>query len=341
MGHIPSWDDTRPQKRSKGSLSFPTAPIFDLKKLSTKKTLYAVLTCLAIFQVINVLNSKEGTDPNTHASLFVGPSTTSGPLAIPIYKVSKATKTSIATLSDYQSKIASDFPDLVRLPKNSDFFSEVKDEKPWWSIEGHYVYGPGEISYEGVPAEAEGIANPLILIRPDFVGLSIYGSLVWNKATILENNALQKENFPFHPEPDKLDYFPSESRAEVSYDISRFLFRVNEWTEDELTKEDISFLPVTYNAAFFGFPYAALSSRESQNLAQTDWSKIIFTKAPLRFFYKLCGNPEGCNHRSSNFMMRPAIKVKALPATAVFYLWKKFPTKKRSEPDFKFAIFMY
>jgi len=149
---------------------------------------------------------------------------------------------------------------------------------------------------------------------------------------------LQKANFPFHPEPERLDYYPSESRAEISYDISKFLFRANEWTENELTKEDISFFPVTYNAAFFGFPYAALSSRESQNLARTDWSKIIFTEAPLRFFEKLCGNPEGCNHRSSNFMMRPAIKVSDLPATAVFNLWKNFPTKERPEPDFKFSV---
>lgn len=279
---------------------------------------------------------------STQNQLAVGREAKAAKLDIPIYGGKAPVAVSVSELQHLRREIAEKHEDLLA-GQYQDFdllFTNVTSGKPWWSVEGYYFTGKSPRLIEGTPAELLGIANPFLLVVPDFTGLSIRGRLVWDGARTTPA-ALAAPDFPFRPEPQTLEWYPVNFRADVKYSVSNYIDMVNRWTKVPLNETDIRFDAVPYNALEFGYRYAALRLKESSNVLPATDPALV---APLFLTYvnsaDACGNPEGCNVRASLPRQLVNIRATSLPAAAVFGLWKQKPKSAEVDPDFRFAIIM-
>ncbi|HVC09762.1 MAG TPA: hypothetical protein VNH15_07485 [Elusimicrobiota bacterium] len=189
-------------------------------------------------------------------------------------------------------------------------FGGIVDGRPWWGLDGIYGYGEGPQSISGFSQQGSIIANPLLLI-------GLISPLVWtfsgrwaNYWTITSVAAA--------PTPHNLMWDCQSSAASVIYDVSKYLNLTandpDQWTH-VLWME-------AYNARDLGFNYLYLDPTRSKNvkkLGDTHYSEKIVDHAEAS---DNCGYPSGCNDMDSGGGYGMGLRVTALPAVAVFKLWK-------------------
>ena len=221
-----------------------------------------------------------------------------------------------------------------------DVFSGVQGGKPWWGVPGYFYYGKGEQSTAGSSEEARFILNPYLLIGLDFRGLSRWsgrGETFWNEPQVTEA-ALIADNFPFYIEPQDLLWWPRRSRVEVSYDLSEYLRRLNNWTARKMTLQDASFDLVAYNARDFNMNYFYVDYTASFYINKGK-------KPPAAIYIKQhlkqddsCAVPGGCNNMLPNAGEFQDLRIEKLPAKVVIYLWKQKPSAVTNTPDLTYVI---
>jgi len=215
-------------------------------------------------------------------------------------------------------------------------FQNIEDGKPWWGMQGSFIWGEGRHSIDGPAEESRFILNPLLL-----VGANSYTALIWQTEKITHTD-LADASFPLCWLPDSLIYFPGLSLAQVSYPVSEFNRRI-QLKEDKLRFNKArlklnSFGLIAYNARDFGFQYLYLDLAKSINVINVNGcSDAILIKQMLH-----CGNsskyPGGCNNMSPAMPEIDHFAITALPARACVYLWKNKPSSPKDKADFTFYL---
>jgi hypothetical protein len=212
---------------------------------------------------------------------------------------------------------------------------------PWWGLQGHFYFGPGQRSTEGPTEESRFILNPYLLVGAEFRGLSIWSDgdrpLAWDKAHITEQD-LNRPDFPFYCPPSNLRWQPRAAHAEITYDLSRCLAELNRWTLQPLDVAQANFDLIAYNARDMNLNYLYLALESSQNLSKHDP-----TPAPVaisQFIHRgnSCGYPGGCNNMSPHTPQMEGLSIERLPANAAIWLWTSKPTSLNQPPDMTFII---
>ncbi len=276
--------------------------------------------------------------PNQN-SLLLGESSTIKRVELPFEALSGSNRLSKAEIYTIRRNYLSRFPELLKTAYVPDeaVFGTVRDSEGWFGTVGFYFHGPGSKAFEGPPAEGKSIANPLLLIVPEFWGLSIWerGSFIWRRAAITPSDLAQAD-FPYYPSPTQIVYKPREALIEVDYDITAFTISLNRWTTRLAKPTQATFGITAFNARDFGMRYIALNLAESENIANPSQGPVPINDS-LTYYNFLCGPETGCNHRSNADQAFDEITLTKLPASAVFYLWMKEP-KGMAAPDAKYII---
>lgn len=202
-------------------------------------------------------------------------------------------------------------------------YSQIADDRPWWGIRGEFCWGPGKGSIDGPAEETRFLINPYLLLGLDE-----------NKAFILGNRPC----VPVYPHPVALFWYAHESKAVVTYDISRF-FRERKGMPQVLGDYRILSL-VDYNARDFGYEFVSVSPEKSKGVGPVGEGRLFRQACALRAFIHRggsCGYPGGCNNQSPD---EPDVRFKILELPAVLYgkLWKVSPRQVGDDADFTFII---
>lgn len=219
-------------------------------------------------------------------------------------------------------------------------FKRIKDGAAWYSLPGFFYYGPGEKSVDGPSSESRFVVNPFLLVAPEFWGISIWagGHLKWDRARI-ESSGNPIESLPLYPIPDTLEWDARGRAASVTYHVGYFLSQLNAWSSKPVVPERVDFGVTAYNARDLGLRYIYLSLSESSGITDNKLgTEPLLITDHLQFRGSLCGNKAGCNHRDNPIPALDTIKVAALPARCVFWLWRKRPEKASKKPDFRFIV---
>jgi hypothetical protein len=195
-------------------------------------------------------------------------------------------------------------------------FGQIVDGRPWWGLEGQFFYGQGEQSIAGLSEEARFIVNPYLLVAVDFH--------VWWGGQI---TAAELPTLPLTCQPQTLRWQPRAAWAEASYSAACIARQM-----------DAPFYLVAYNARDLGLNYLYLSYADSNHIYKEN-----APQAPLKipqFIHRggSCGYPGGCNNMSPYTAALDDLRITALPAHLVIWLWKTQPASLEQAPDLIFVI---
>lgn len=213
--------------------------------------------------------------------------------------------------------------------------------RPWWGIAGQFYHGPGEHSIDGPAEESRFLLNPYLLVAAEFRGLSIWSNgqraLAWDKARITAGD-LARPDFPFYCPPVSLRWWPIESRAEVTYDVSACLSALNRWTLYPLGITDASFDLTAYNARDLGLEYLYWSPESSQNVSAGQAMQSPIAIPHFLHQGSSCGFPGGCNNMSPHVPELSGLQIQRLPARAVIQLWRDEQASAEQASDMTFVL---
>src|SRR5688572_26979992 len=184
------------------------------------------------------------------------------------------------------------YPDLIvgEYQPSDGVFGQIEDNRPWWGVTGHFYTGPGEASIEGPAEETRFLLNPYLLVGVEFGGL-FYS---WDSARISDFDL--NLSFPFYCEAEQLRWFPSEARAEVTYNLSQYLARLNQWTTRTHGLNEAYFSLIAYNARDLNLNYIYVSYADSVNIFKPDAPTTVYNNPQYLHRGGSCGYPGGCNN---------------------------------------------
>ncbi len=213
-------------------------------------------------------------------------------------------------------------------------FGQITDGKPWWGLDGQFVFGAGDRSIEGKSEEARFICNPFLLI-----GANPWSALIWDTERIEEDD-LSKPDFPFYWSPYALRYCPQKQALQIGYDITRFNENLKRWQHKLKDRNPINrFGLVAYNARDFGYEYLSVSTSESENIVYNANAKSPVKIEQMIHCGDSCGCTGGCNNMSPAQRELDDISFSKLPATVKILLWRKYPGSIQAPPDL--TVYMY
>lgn len=212
-------------------------------------------------------------------------------------------------------------------------FDQIVDGKPWWGMAGQYVWGEGQRSIEGPSEESRFLLNPFLL-----VGANPWTAKIWDGTQITEDD-LKNIDFPYTWKPQELMYWPRRRTATVTYNVTAFNGKLKEMDAKlEKTEDNKNFGLVAYNARDFGYNFLFISDQSSSNIENRykvrgpiEIKQYIHTGDSSKY-------PGGCNNMSPAMDEIDKLTIKALPARATVFLWKKRPPRTTDRPDFTFVL---
>ena len=301
--------------------------------------LIAATTVLLLVQLAWTGYASFGVSSQKRNSLRLGAAAVSKENLITLHQLDSATAITKAQLLAIRRDIMSHSSELLsrQYAPNELLFRLVVDGHPWWSAPGYYYFGKSIEMSPGIPAKSVGLANPLLLIVPEFTTLSAQGGLKWIRSESNDKKPLVSPDFPLYPNPGHLKFYPAGGRASVAYDLTAHLKKLRRWVSE--IPQNLNFATETYNAFDLGFSYVYLSLENSINIANSRRPAAPVTTYSL-FGYSptACGNKEGCNHLQTRLVPYAEIKITALPARAVFKLWRDQPKDLETREDLLFTI---
>lgn len=217
-------------------------------------------------------------------------------------------------------------------------FGQIEDGRPWWGIEGQYLHGPGPRSTAGRSEESRFILNPFLLVAADFTGLTPWSpEFAWDRERI-ESEEPGRTGFPFYCRPARLVWWPADSRAEVTYELSGHLRRLRRLTERPMTLADCWFCLLPDNARDLNLHFLHVPPRTMHNVSQADPPN---EPVPIRHFLHRggsCGYPGGCNNGSPYQPELDGYRVTGLPASLEVLLWHDCPSDVRQPAEMRFRL---
>lgn len=222
-------------------------------------------------------------------------------------------------------------------PSNA-VYGGIQDGAPWWGTVGQFYHGRGLGSIDGPSEEARQVFNPFLLVDVELIGLSIWNNdFVWDKSRITED-VLASPGFPLYCRPRTLTWHPKESRADVVYDLSDYIGRVNSYLVREVSVSDATFTLVANNARDMNLNYYFIPPRDLLRIDRFDE-----TDQPDEIEHTLhrgenCGYPGGCNNGSPRETGLEGYAIEGLPAKIVIKLWRDQPVSVSQPEEMRFTI---
>ncbi|MBX9691153.1 MAG: hypothetical protein K2Z81_02145 [Cyanobacteria bacterium] len=228
------------------------------------------------------------------------------------------------------------YSNLINRPYRPDnnVFGQITDGKPWWGLDGQFVFGAGDRSTEGKSEEARFVCNPFLLI-----GANPWSAMIWDTDKVTEED-LQKSDFPYYWAPSAVRYYPKRQALQIAYEVTRFNENLKRWQHKIKDKTPITrFGLVAYNARDFGYGYLSVETKESENLVYN-----ADKRAPVKIEQMIhcgdsCGCSGGCNNMSPAQAELDDLSFSKLPATVKILLWRNYPGSTQAPPDL--TVFLY
>jgi hypothetical protein len=254
-----------------------------------------------------------------------------GPVDIPINPPGNLSFKSKAEILAARSKLVERCPALLRKPYTpmGAIYDPIEDHRPWWGMQGTFIWGAGKRSIEGVAEESRFLLNPYLL-----VGANSGTALVWNKDKI-DDADLKDSSFPYCWLPDSLHFYPDQALVQTTYNITAFNKELSDRQEKLTVKltETMKFGLIAYNARDFGYNFIYLDPAKSMNITakiKTDRPTLI---RQMIHCGTSCQYPGGCNNMSPAQPGIDEFDCSELPARANIRLWKEPPLSIESKPD--------
>jgi hypothetical protein len=154
-------------------------------------------------------------------------------------------------------------------------FGQIKSEKPWWGIQGQFYFGSGPDGIQGPAEESRFILNPFLLVAADFYGFE----WMYDRSRLTKKD-LGRTDFPFTCYPQSLTWWPDEARAEVAYNVTRWITEVNRWTPQPVYAPSLYFDLISYNARDMNLNYVYIAYDLSLNVAKEN-HPVRLLKSPI------------------------------------------------------------
>jgi len=304
--------------------------------LLTVGALAAMLIALTLVWVIRPRPAAEGDN-----ALLLGAAAQAGTLTIPIARPMALSGLSTSEILGTRSNLLGGQSIQLARPyaPSEAVFGGLRDGLGWMSLEALFITGPGPKADEGLAAESRNLLNPLLLLGAEFWGLSIWDrkNLVWNMTEVERAGA---GTVPLYPRVKLLKYSPQARLLQATWGVTSFLEQVKPFLAAPLGVDHVDFGVVAYNARDLGFSWLALRLEESQQVLNPEQPA-----APVRINDSLadrgdlCGTSRGCNHSNMLLLEFDSLRLAALPAKAVFWLWGEEPVgEKAGEPGLRFEM---
>jgi hypothetical protein len=215
-----------------------------------------------------------------------------------------------------------------------EIFSQVVDGKPWWGLRGTFVWGKGQKSIEGAAEESRFILNPLLL-----VGANPNSAQIWKTDQLGERDFADPE-FPYCWLPKSLKWYPKESLAQVTYDVSSYNKKLSDYKDKLSVAPDAvnRFGLIAYNARDFGYNWISLDLDKSINITADKPEKEPVLIKQMIHCGGSCGFNGGCNNMSPAMPEIDYFRFKGLPARARILLWHDKPQSVNDRPDLIWLI---
>lgn len=278
--------------------------------------------------------------PENRNSLVLGEAAEEGTFGVALAKPLELTGYSTEVILAMRADMLADQPVRLAAPYHpwEGVFAGLRDGRGWMSVDALFMTGPGPHALQGPSAESRSLLNPLLLIGAEFWGLSIWdqGNLTWDGERLQE----AEREVPRYPALTNLEYTPRARVARATWGVSAFLEQVQPFLAAPLGGEKTDFGIVAYNARDLGFSWIAFKPEESEQIVNP---RQPAAPIPITDYLsdrgELCGAGQGCNHAHLTLGQFDSFRAAALPAKAVFWLWRNEPVgDQQGNPDLRFEI---
>ncbi len=207
---------------------------------------------------------------------------------------------------------------------SEDVFGQIEDNKPWWGIDGHFYYGPGNLSIEGPSEESRFLINPYLLV-------GVIEPYAYSMIDRID------KPIAFPPKPLKLIWSGIDSTVKVQYDVSTYFYNLEKYSYFMAKERKLNL--IAYNARDFGLNYLYVVPGKSRNIVSTNKTQNAILILHFIHCGGSCGYPGGCNNMSPN-QPELYIIINKVPAVACVKLWKENPSSIAQKPDMFYFIEM-
>jgi hypothetical protein len=264
-------------------------------------------------------------------SLALGTQANAESVDVPINAPGQLSFKSKADILEMRRNIVNQTPSLLASPysPSPNVFDAIEDGRPWWGMEGSFVWGAGDLSIAGESEESRFLLNPFLL-----VGANSRSALIWDPDKLFDSDFADK-TFPYCWLPQSIRCYPKDSLIQVSYDVTQYnnalAARRNKLKLQ--TVQIFSFGLIAYNARDFGYSYIYLDTGKSLNIqAKTPLACATGIRQMIHCGGS-CHYPGGCNNMSPAQPEIDEFQCTQLPARANIFLWKNKPASINDKPD--------
>lgn len=179
------------------------------------------------------------------------------------------------------------------------------------------------------PAAELDLANPHLLLRPEFSQIAGRTDLPWDPSKIKGLAPRLGTAWDIQARPSMIIVERDQSKLEVKYDLTKFVRALVKVTKEKLDpNKGFSFNVVAYNAVDLGLPFVKFNPELSQGVVAGGGGYLGPSRAYwyIKYSEDRCPATAGCNFGTGFFTPRLApVSITKLPAKAVYELYPERP----------------
>jgi hypothetical protein len=309
---------------------------------------FALLCGIALMQyLLTDTKSSNVLRPSTNSFVLANNTPLHDVMRVPLYKAIDLDGIRSEQVEAMRAKVLQPYAKMLSGPYrlSKAVFGNVTWSAPWLSVLDLYYFGkdrPPGTNMVTKSAASASVLNPLLLVRLNFWGFSIWDPkerFLWNREKITAWD-LEKDDFPFTPAASKLIWDPFHRSAEVTYDITAYAKALVQHAAPDHAPpaDDIPFGVSALNARDFNLNYVMLDAARSTNInAPGDLKPVLLTDRLEWFEFPWLGGRK-LNYEGYPIPDYSKLTWKALPAKVVLNLWSAEPEKPTDTADLTFTV---
>ena len=234
------------------------------------------------------------------------------------------------------------YPNLIsdNYEPDNRVFGQIEDGKLWWGMIGQWIAGtrnPNIQNNDGASEESRLVLNPYILVSPEFIGLSVYGTddgRFWQ-----DGPNVYSSEFPHHCLINRLTWDAVAREAISVYDVSSCMDDMDNYTLNPLLLPANGEIALyAYNARDFDLNYIYVDYDASENVSKQNPPNRALAIPHYIHSGETCGIAGGCNNMSPTFEPLENILIESVPSSLRVKLWQHNPVDVNSDADMTMVI---